>query len=409
MKPHHLIALAMLSMPVAHAQSTAAVLMIEDAGYPGAEVTERIGDALYGNFLDRAGYARVVRIFGRGEDPNGKLARAINEAAAQHDFVDVFCSVHTTTRDPETMQRLIPARSRKLRLVYSTACYGAQEERLAWVKLGARTVVTHQGINNPVVALPLILGRWIGGGKIGDAVTDAYRETLVGSHFILSLPGVSGAVSGFDPRGSRPVVTGDRNLTIGHARQLGRDLTYDRRRGGPIGLALRGLAGRFAISGEEIDGLMARISLPAVLPAEAIREVKRAAAGLDGSEGRLELALKRRVDVPTQGVTLRVATDVTLKPGEVDVNSRKVVVDVTGISVKKGIFSLRLRRLTLSPDGANGYKVKASAGLWGFIPVWKTFKMGGTPPLPVNADDVPVFVDRGLEDALLRAPIARAP
>ena len=61
------------------------------------------------------------------------------------------------------MARLIPQSARKLRLVYSTACFGASEERQAWEGLGARTVVTHVGINDPLVALPYILSRWIAG------------------------------------------------------------------------------------------------------------------------------------------------------------------------------------------------------------------------------------------------------
>ncbi len=367
----------------------AAVLMVEDGGYPGADTTERMGVALYGRFLSAGRYARVLVVQGRA-GANERLSAASRAAAAGHDVVDVFCSVHTTTRDPAEWARLIPPGARKLRLVYSTACYGAEEERRAWEGVGARTVVTHVGINNPVVALPMILSQWLRGGEVGPAVAAGYRETAMTTHFLLSLPGADAAAGGVpDVAGSRPVIVGDPRLRRAGA-PLPAALTYDRARGGPLGLALRALEG-FRVGRQELQPLLDRISLPLVLPAGALEHVHGVAVERSWSgEGQLNLGLARQVDVPWEGVTLRAGTEVTLRPGKADPATRTVEVHTTGLWVKKGIFRVKLGKLTLTPDARGGYRVRANAALWGFIPFFKNFSIGGRAPAPL-ADATPLY------------------
>lgn len=386
------ILMAATSTALAQEPRAAAVLMVEDGGYPGVETTERMGIALYGRFLAQGRYARVLVVKGR-ERANERLAQAIRAVAAEHDVVDVFCSVHTTTRAPAEWLRLIPPEARKLRLVYSTACYGAAEERRAWERVGARTVVTHVGLNNPVVALPMILSRWLGGGEIGPAVAEGYRETALSVNFLLSLPGAVGAAGIPDVSGSRPVVAGDPRLRRPGV-PLPTALTYDRARGGPIGLALRALDG-FRVGRDELQPLLDRISLPLVLPTDALAQVR----GVDverswSGEGQLGLDLVRRVDVPWQGVTLRVGERVTLRPGKVDPSARVIEIHAEGLWVKKGIFRVKLSKLTLRPDPAGGYRVRANAALWGFVPFVKNFEIGGGEPLPL-AHAEPIYLPRG--------------
>ncbi|MCW8139823.1 MAG: hypothetical protein KIT58_13070, partial [Planctomycetota bacterium] len=163
---------------VPRAPRAAAVLAVEDDGYAGSEVTERLGVALYGRFLEAGPYGgRVLTVVGRHE-ATARLAAAIARAASLADVVDVFITVHTTARAVDEVRALIaPAVARKLRLVYSTACWGAENEREAWEALGPRTVVTHEGLNNPLIALPYILSRWLAGAPIGQASAEGYRET----------------------------------------------------------------------------------------------------------------------------------------------------------------------------------------------------------------------------------------
>ncbi|MCW8140210.1 MAG: hypothetical protein KIT58_15020, partial [Planctomycetota bacterium] len=272
MRPLALASLLVLSVaPAALAEPTAGVvLMVEDEPRPEAE---RIGLALYDGLLERGPYAERVRLRGR-ERANERLAEAINALASRHAIVDVFCAMHTIRRDPAEWRRLVPsAAAQKLRLVYSTACFGAQEERAAWEALGARTVVTHVGVNNPLVALPYVLSRWVAGHPLGPAVDAGWRES---THFVrlgLTLPGAPEDAPYLE--GSRPVVGGDYLLTV--ARGLGRtgrlppELVYDRRRGGPAGLALRVLAGRYAVRGGDVLELLRLADLPLPLPPEHLK------------------------------------------------------------------------------------------------------------------------------------------
>jgi hypothetical protein len=420
-----LLLLAAVAGPgVAAAQErAAAVLAIEDSTYPGYEVTERIGALLYTPFLQAGPYKRIVRVLGE-HDETPRLAAAIRDVAASADVVDVFCSIHTTQRTAAELQRLLPPAVRaKLRLVYSTACYGAEAERAAWESVRPRTVITHQGLNNPMIALPYILSRWLAGAPIGQAAAEGYRETQVATALVGSLVGPTGSALGgyvsddmFDTSGCRPVISGDANLTIttglrGHRPNVPEALVYSRARGGPIGLLLRALNGA-SLTPADAGSLLDRTYARSIIPPEALDKLQRIGAGrarsLFGSgEGQLELSLSQVVTVAipdlSMGLKLRVARDVSIRPGRVDVVSRRIQLSASGLSLTRGLIRINLRGVTLEPGpNGQGTRIRATAGLWGFIPVWKTFRFEGavTPPPADGPVLEPMPKTPGMIDAL---------
>ncbi|MCO5165221.1 MAG: hypothetical protein M9894_02480 [Planctomycetes bacterium] len=396
--------LAMLGAAPALAEApgaprAAAVLAVEDDGYAGSEVTERLGVALYGRFLEAGPYGRrVLTVVGR-HDATARLAAAIARAAAQADVVDVFITVHTTRREVDELRGLIaPGVAGKLRLVYSTACWGADNEREAWEALRPRTVVTHEGLNNPLIAMPYILSRWLAGAPIGQAAAEGYRETQLATALATHVAGSLAAryggahVARDEAAGCRPVVSGDPALTIrdglpGVRCQVPAALVYRRDRGGPAGLLLRALAGRFSVGPQDAGALLDRAHARDVVPQRALDQLVRLGVGTEAGEGRLELALRRAVEVPLPdmplGIRLRVATDVSVRPGRMDVVRREMELHARGLSLVRGLLRVHLRKVTLLPgkDG-QGARLRASAGLWGFIPVWKTFTVKDDPPPP---------------------------
>lgn len=371
------------------AQSVAAVLMVEDEGFgPRQPLTERLGLQLYGELLSSGAYAQVERLKGR-HDANQRLAQAICRLAATHDLVDVWLSVHTTDRDPLEMQRLIPPGRRKLRLVYSTACHGDSHERKAWEVLRPRAVVTHVGVNNPLLALPYVLSSWLQGEPIGPSVSLAWRETQLGMRFANSLPGVDcaelPAVSG-----SRPVVTGERGLTItsGLARAcpaLPGDLRWSTSRGGSLGLILRALARPgFEVHGHEVRAMVQGVMLPLALPQAALDNLSSIKV-TQPARGQLDLDLGDRLEVPARGATMVLSPLVSLWPGKLDLETRLLKVHVKGISARRGILRARIDSLTLSPaKNGEGYQATARIGIFGLIP-WRTaFEVGGCRPAPLD-------------------------
>lgn len=363
--------------------------MVEDAGRSGAELTERLGVSLYGRFLEGGRYARVEALQGR-QDANERLSRSIRGLAEEHDHVDVFCSVHTIAREPDEWARLIPPEARKLRLVYSTACFGAQEERRAWAAVGARTIVTHVGVNNPLIALPLFLSRWLSGEVVEAAVATGYRETALAMRFVSGLPWLVGGPELPSIAGSRPVIVGDRELTIGQRAPLPRELQHDRARGGAIGLALRALAGT-RVDPDELRSLLERAPMAALgdaLDAVLGVDVERTRAG----EGQLTLRFERAFDVPLERFTLRLGERVALWPGVADPDHGRLVVHTTGLSVSLGPLEMSLKELALTFDPAEGvYRARAAVALWGWVPVARTFVLGGRSAPPI-VDDGPLFV-----------------
>lgn len=402
-----LIPVALLTLvPAVRAGTAAAVLMVEDEGFgPRQPLTERLGMQLYGELLEAGTYAEVERIKGR-HDANARLAAAIVRLAAKHDHIDVWLSVHTTRRDPLEMQRLIPPRARKLRLVYSTACHGDENERKAWEVLRPRAVVTHLGINNPLLALPYILSRWIAGDPIGPSVSMGWRETQLGMRLAVSLPG--GGTCGIpDPSGSRPVVSGDRMLTIRSGQApvciaVPEALRWSERRGGSPGLMLRALArAGFEVHGHEVRSLADQLMCPLVLPAQVLERMSTIKVTNPGV-GRIEVDLgaKRGDDtlVPMNGVTLALSPLVKLWPGKLDVESRVLDVHVRGVWARKGILRARINKLTLSPaKNGQGYRVRAGVGVFGFIPWSMSYDVGGEAPPPFSYLP-PVF--RGIDPSL---------
>jgi len=395
------LTLAAASSADAQANTKGVVLMVEDA--PRPDISERTGVALYGRFLRSGGYHRIKTITGR-EDANARLAAAIIEIAQHSAVVDVFLSVHTTYRTAAELDALIPAWVRpKLRLVYSTACYGNDAERAAWETVGAKTVVTHVGLNNPLVALPYFLSRWIGGGQVDDAVTEAYRETRAASTYILSLPGmpVMSEFGAGDPvGGSRPVVSGNRDLTIasGLTRHpvpvIPEDLVYDARRGGPLGLILRALIG-FKVERAEIRALLATFDLSQVpFPTGDLSKVKRVAVERHSSgDAQIVIDLDKKLRFPLEGgLKLQLSEQVVLRPGLFDTASRRLRLHVSGIWIKKGILGARLSEATLKAAAGGGYEVTANVGLLGFIPFSKTLPLGGYLAHDPDADLAPIYL-----------------
>jgi len=417
------------------AQTAAAVLFVEDN-----PVSEQIGAAAYAPFLRECGaYRKVIVLTGRRRATQ-RLAAAIRELAATFDLVDVVNSAHTTRRDPSSLRRLIPPRARKLRLVYSSACHSADAERAAWEGLGARTVVTHVGVNNPLVALPYFLSRWVRGDPVREVLAAGFREEAVSSRFALSLPGVGETLSdlygdGGEPeflRGSRPVLSGDGRLTIRSG--LGRVtldppryLRYARATGGSPGLVLRALAGRWSLIGGDLEQALGVLGLPEVpwLPADALRglrvdPVERRSLGgrlLPGSvrrvAGEIVVSLSRTQRIPLErGFELVVGRTVRLRVGRVDPEARTLRLTVQGVWVVRGALRFRVTSMTLLPSDRGGYRLRVGGGLWGVVPYWHWISIGGREPQPLPGDlTVQAARERrshsGVVNAIRRAPTQR--
>jgi hypothetical protein len=400
--PHLAVLLTLALAGLARAEPrAAAVLAVSDAGIPGADVTETIGSALFRRFFERAPYDRLIVLSGGGAaDP--QLQAAVRKAVASYEVVDVFCWIHTTPRDPASWRGVGAGR---LRLVYSTACHGEQAERAAWEAAGARTVITHVGLNDGLAAFPYVLSRWLGGATIGDAACEAYREVVLTHHLAASLQGGfqeligrPSAPADADPSGCRPAISGDPDLTIlsglPNARSvLPGELVYSRQRGGLPGLLLRGLAGGIRLGRGEVAGLLDRAYVTSFVPAEALRDLEVVTAGGAGSA---DLTLSEAVTLPVPGLPLgfelRVARDVSVQPGVVDVDRRRIEVRVRGLSLVRGALRVRLRGATLTSDDEGQHRLRLSAGLWGFIPVWKTLRASETPAPPI-AELTPLLLE----------------
>ncbi|MGE0708547.1 MAG: hypothetical protein AB7N76_23035 [Planctomycetota bacterium] len=392
------------------------------------EITERIGVAAYEPFL-RAGPYGSVEVITGDYDANERLAAAIRKQAARYDVVDVVLSVHTTTRDPARMQELIPPKARKLRLVYSTACYGNSHERHAWERLGARTVVTHIGINNPLVALPYFLSRWIKGDAVGETVRAGFREEALVARFAMSVPSVGENLSALYAdssgrpeflEGSRPVISGDAALRItsglSYRPDVPRHLGYDRDSGASLGLALRAMAGRYELRGDGLADALAAMRLPA-LPGVTPDVLRRIAVERVGSAkavraGKLVVELARKQELPLeQGFKLKVSKEVTVRAGRFDPERREAKLSVSGLWVAKGILRYRVTSMTVLPakDG-QGYRVKFGGGAWGIIPFWYSLPIGGTTPeaLPANMEPLrgaPFGDPKGLDEGVVLSGI----
>ena len=411
MKPHPLAATAALLLALASpalADGAAAVIAIEDN-----QLTEDIGMAAYMPFLTESGvYKKVWRFTGR-QRSNERLAAAIKAAAREHDVVDVFLAVHTTDRPTQTMLSLIPAEARKLRLVYSTACYGADVERDAWEKLGAKTVVTHVGINNPLVAMPYFLSQWIRGAGVRETIEAGWREEAITTRFAMSLPGVAPVLNamygeGGQPAfltGSRPVLSGRGDLTIKSGLRRARlrkpdHLRFRRSSGSSLGLALRAMAGNYELEGGRLSEVMASLRLPAMpfLSPELLRRIRvvpvyRNQPGHQDSgrerelrAGKVEVKLAREQTFPLdQGFQLKVSKTVTITPGRVDPERREMKLEVSGLWVSRGALKYRVTSATIKPDGG-GYEITVGGGAWGFVPYWHSLPIGGTRPAPLPVD-----------------------
>jgi len=421
MSPTHrfsaLLGLLLLAAGAARADpdpTVAAVLHVEDDGWGRGDVTEPLGAALYGRFLAEGPYAEVARLTGR-ERAHERVAAAIRDLAARHDMVDVFLSVHTTRRDPERWAERIPPAARRLRLVYSTACHGDDAEREAWEAVRPRTIVTHEGINNPVLALPTILAGWIAGEPIGDVVTEGYRLTVRSEALAASFPG-GDAIRMPDPAGSRPVVTGDRHLTIGAGLRgplpaVRPELRLSARRGGVPGLALRALA----LEGFRVDGVGAlrfadlTTLLPAAIPAEAL-ERARSVGAESPARGEVVARFADETEVPLgRGFRLVLDEEVAVWASRFDIDAQRFELKARGLAVRWKILKARVDRLALKPMPLlGGYRAEASVGVFGWVPFSFTLPVGGGDPEPVVVES-PIFrpmpAARGLSAAVAGAAL----
>lgn len=385
------VVLGLLLVAAAPARAAAAaVLVVEDHGN---ELIERTGARLYLRFLEAGPYRRVVPIVGEaGRAQTRRLAAVIRRLAEEHEVVDLFLSIHTTERSAAELQALLPAEARRVRLVYSTACHGAEAERGAWESIGARAVVTHEGLNNPLVALPYFLSRWLEGATLERCVREGYRESDQVMRFILSLPGApastpDGLVLEETLAGSRPVVSGALDLTIGqgladHVPRCPPELRYDRGRGGPLGLLLAALCGRFGVPGGDVTDLLGRLGLPSPLGPDELARVEGlfVEEGPDGPEVVLTLAdpLEVRLDAASR---LRLERRAVLRPGRLDPGQRTLELFAQGVSLVRGDVRLEVRRLAVvaAADG-DGYALEAEAAVYGLAPAWGTIPLGGRLP-----------------------------
>ncbi|MEZ6183378.1 MAG: hypothetical protein R3F62_00015 [Planctomycetota bacterium] len=392
------------------AAGAGAVLVVEDN-----PVTERLFAKAYEAFLTESGAYAEVRVLQGDEGKRSvTLAAAIRELAPRVEQIDVVISAHTTRRDPALLAKLLPPAARKLRLVYSTACYGADAERPAWEGVGARTVVTHVGINNPIVALPYFLGEWTRGAPVGRTLAAGYREESECSRFVLSLPGVGKALrrvyghEGGEPEflsGSRPVLSGAGDTTI----QTGLEeaptllhpegLRYVRSRGSSPGLFLRALAGRFDQRGTTLQDTLSLIGLPEMpwFDPELMTRLRvvdvyerRAGRGpfvAPRREGEVVVSFARAQSAPLDaGFTLHVGKTVRFRFGQIDPGARKLVLKVSGLWAGRGLLRCKVTSLTFSPTERGGYRVRLSGLLWGVVPFWRHVVVGGETPAPLPAD-----------------------
>jgi hypothetical protein len=96
----------------------------------------------------------------------------------------------------------------KLRLCYSTACFG-DSHAAAFLAAGFTAVIGAKGVNaNSATELPLLLRRWAQGDTLGSALSHADNlEVRVATDFIARRVG-------FGDADSEKVLRGDPNVTI---------------------------------------------------------------------------------------------------------------------------------------------------------------------------------------------------
>ena len=418
------LALLLLSAPLARGDTAGALLVVEDVA-----LTERVGVAVFKPFLSESGaYADVRALTGDLGKTDEEVGRAVRELAARHDHVDVFLSVHTVRRTAHRLRQLIPpAAARKLRLVYSTACHGAKEEREAWEGLGVRALVTHVGINNPTVALPYFLSRWIRGEPLEAILEGATQEEGLTTRFLRSLPGLEGSYDEELLAGSVPVLSGERRLTIlsgldGARLERPSHLRFSRSTGSSLGLALRAMAGKFRIARDEVefefDDLLHELHVPDLpfVPSEHLRELRvdpvyapQVSYGYLPlnplpprlKAGKIVIELSERFEVPLDGgFVLSVGETISLTPGRVDPETRTLTLEVRGLWVKRGVLRFRVTNAKLRPSaGGEAYEVVVGGGAWGVVPFWKALPIGGSRPEPLPSD-LRVLSRRGFVSAL---------
>lgn len=155
------------------------------------------------------------------------LMDALRDAAVGHDVVDLILMVHGEpdalvlgapgghgTQEVRAVDLVadavgIPGLAGKLRLCYSTACYGLSHAP-AFIAAGFRTVIGARGVNaNSATELPLLLRSWARGEPIGRALAEADNEALRAV-----ADGLARTVGHFPEADSTKVLVGDARIAI---------------------------------------------------------------------------------------------------------------------------------------------------------------------------------------------------
>ncbi|MEZ6187176.1 MAG: hypothetical protein R3F62_19465 [Planctomycetota bacterium] len=356
------------------------VLLVEDEGWGRKSLTEPLGARLYGDLLRSGAYATVRVLEGRA-DGSARLAATLRELARDHDRLDVFLSIHTTHRDAARWPAQLGDEVRgKLRLVYSTACEGAQVAREAWERAGAQAVVTHVGTNNPVIALPYVLSEWVRGRPLGQAVRAGYRKTVALEQLVHALPQAANLTQAMIPaRESQPVLSGDAELRIASGRAYARSFPplgcFDPRTGA-LGVALETLgAAGYVVEGEQLRQARA---LAQALPAGLADAVLSIEALPDGAR----LRLREAIAITLYGALgLRLEPTTTLRVRACDLERGWIELAVDGVSGTWRGVSFRARGFDLRRLPLLGWvvTVKTRAAP---IPI----PVGGSAPARVPAD-----------------------
>lgn len=107
-----------------------------------------------------------------------EFLRALEDATAEYDAVDVFLLAHSN-RYVDLVAQLPEAKRRRIRLVYDTGC-GDERQAKEWLALGVRAFVGHPDENvAPVFYVPF-LSAWLRGLPASDAVAVANRALREG-------------------------------------------------------------------------------------------------------------------------------------------------------------------------------------------------------------------------------------
>ncbi|GIW73283.1 MAG: hypothetical protein KatS3mg102_2825 [Planctomycetota bacterium] len=169
----------------ARARRGVVLFMCERGPLDTARAIEDLGEAILGPLL-RAAYAEVVVVRGTEATPEDFFA-AIRSLAARREAVDLILLAHGSPdrlwlregrpiRGADIVEQLEGRGGERLRMVYSSLCYGASLNQ-AWRKAGARAVAGAVDVKIPL-DLPAFLLGWLAGGEYASVMAQAYAANL---------------------------------------------------------------------------------------------------------------------------------------------------------------------------------------------------------------------------------------